>query len=98
MSVADINEARMKRRYENYSIELDCPPGHPRPNDLIDGVLFGTGLSVHDFDTAPPFFGHQTWILREKANKDKLFIDAKPTFKLRIDILYKLNLIRYGSW
>ena len=24
------------------TIELDCPPGEPRPDDLIDGVLQGT--------------------------------------------------------
>jgi hypothetical protein len=85
-------------RYQNYSIELDCPPGNPRPSDLIGGVLHDTGIEVSDFDTAPPFFGHQTWVLKAEAGKDELFVQCKPTFKSRIEALYHAGRIRYGTW
>jgi hypothetical protein len=30
------------------TIILDCPPGHPRPGDLIAGVIEGTGLELKE--------------------------------------------------
>jgi hypothetical protein len=85
-------------RFENFSIELDCRPGSPRPNDLIDGVLLTTGLKVSDFTTAPPFFGHQTWILKESVNKDAVFTHYRPLFQQRVTQLYNSGAIRYGTW
>jgi len=87
-----------EERYKNFSIELDCPPGEPRPKHLIAGVLEGTGLEVEDFATGNPFFGHQLWELRETVGKDALFIKAKPKLKKRITKLYDQGYIRYGTW
>jgi hypothetical protein len=85
-------------RYGRFSIELDCPPGYPRPHDLIDGVLKDTGLEVEDFETDSPFFGHQTWILKESARKDCIFTKSKHLFKERIEKLFYSGAIRYGTW
>ena len=89
-----------RTRYLDFSIELDCPPGIPRPNDLIEGVLERTGLKVEDFSTTPPFFGHQTWVLEPgDQKKDALFRKHKhKTFKPRIEALYYAGAIRYGTW
>lgn len=86
-------------RYKNFSIELDCWPGNPRPWHLIEGVLKGTGLTVDDFDTAAPFFGNQTWVLKvgDEA-RDQRFVAAKPTIAMRVENLYTQGTIRYGSW
>ena len=82
-------------RINDFSIELDCPPGDPRPNDLIAGVLKDTGLEVTDFDTGTPFFGHQTWILKEGAGKDELFTSIRrEVIKDRIVELYNGGWIR----
>jgi len=85
-------------RYQNFSIELDCPPGYPRPKELIDGVIEGTGFNLNDFETANPFFGNQVWILKAELNRDAEFRKAKPIFKERIEALYDRGVIRYGSW
>lgn len=85
-------------RFNEFSIELDCAPGNPRPDDLFAGVLKDTGFDVVDFDTPAPFFGHQIWILKESANKDDMFAKAKPVFKERVTALYNSGLIRYGTW
>lgn len=87
-----------KERYNKFSIELDCPPGWTRPSNLIGGVLEGTGLDVTDFETGTPFFGHQTWILKESAEKDSIFLINKDIFKSRITELYNDGIIRYGTW
>ena len=89
----------MNERYQNFSIELDCPPGNPRPKDLIESVLEGTGLVVNDFETHNPFFGEQTWVLKESAKKDELFLKHKyETIKPRVVALYNSGYIRYGTW
>lgn len=97
MSQESLEKIRSER-LNKFSIELDCPPGYPRPGDLIDGVLRDTGLEPTDFETGNPFFGHQIWILKKSANKDGIFIKKKPIFKERITRLYKEGLIRYGTW
>lgn len=79
------------------TIELDCPPGATRPSDLIAGVLKDTGLALQDFDTGPPFFGEQTWTLKDPS-REAVFIEAKPALKERISALYHAGFIRWGSW
>ncbi len=86
-------------RFKKFSIELDCAPGLPRPGDLIGGVLEDTGLTEEDFDTGLPLFGHQTWILKEDPEKDKLFEKAKYLqIKPRVIALFNQGAIRYGTW
>ncbi len=85
-------------RYQSFSIELDCAPFRPRPSQLLPDVLKGTSLSPADFDTGNPFFGHQTWILKEEVGKDEEFTKNKPLFKERITALYNSGAIRYGTW
>lgn len=89
----------LTNREKNFSVELDCPPGMPRPEDLIEGVLKDSGFEVSDFDTNPPFFGNQLWVLRVDANKDELFRQIRlDTIKPKVVELYELGAIRYGSW
>ncbi len=79
------------------SIELDCPPGNPRPGDLIQGVIEGTGLTLDDFITDAPFFGLQTWTVKPEA--EERFLEHKEkTIKPRVIDLYNSGAIRYGSW
>lgn len=76
------------------TIELDCPPGSPRPGDLIAGVIKGTGLPERE--TVSRFFGCWTWdysdIPAEQWDK------ARKITEKRITVLYNAGLIRYGSW
>ena len=89
-------EIAQKRKFEDrlkkYSIDLDCPPGNPRPGDLIEGVLEGTGLEVNDFNTTHPIFGNQTWMLKDNnVDKEYLFKQARPVLN-RIEQLYQRGL------
>jgi len=76
------------------TIEIDCPPGSPRPGDLIAGVIKGTGLKRRE--PVAKFFGNWVWdysdVPRDKWNK------IRPTLKERITKLYNDGVIRYGSW
>lgn len=76
------------------SIELDCPPGDPRPGDLIDGVLEGTGLTAGE--TTARVFGN--WVWEFDVPQDKWEQEIQPIIQPRIEALYHAGRIRYGSW
>lgn len=82
---------------EEQSIELDCPPGSPRPDDLFPDVIKDTGLEADDFELTSKFFGNWIWSFKNKS-KLKVFQDAKPELAKRIKALYDSGKIRYGSW
>jgi hypothetical protein len=66
-------------------IELDCPPGFPRPGDLIEGVI-----------AVSRCFGNWTWDYGDIPEARWLVI--QPVIKERITALYHAGKIRYGSW
>lgn len=79
-----------------YTIELDCPPGSPRPSDLLPGVLAETGVTLDPENTVGRFFGNWTWVIPE--DQHAAYVAARDTIKGRIQDLYKRGSIRYGSW
>jgi hypothetical protein len=79
---------------ENQTIELDCPPGHPRPGDLIGSIIEGTSLPLRE--AAGAFFGNWTWDYRDIDSE--VWKKAKPILRERISKLHDNNIIRYGSW
>jgi hypothetical protein len=75
------------------TIEIDCPPGHPRPGDLIDGVLEGTGLEAGD--TVARVFGNWVWAFEaDDASWEAVQAIVAP----RLEALYHQGVIRYASW
>lgn len=76
------------------TIELDCPPGHTRPGDLIDAVLEGTGLVAGE--TVSRFFGNWTWSF--DVSRERWEREIQPIIRPRIEALYHVGVIRYGSW
>ena len=80
-------------------IDLDCPPGAPRPGDLISEVVAGTVLEqmVKDMKEQPtPMFGLATWYF--DIPRETWESDIQPVIKPRIERLYHNGSIRYGSW
>lgn len=103
MTTETENENREERmqvlRYKNFSIEIDCPPGQPRPGDLFPEVIAGTGLTEGDFVITSKVFGNWTWVLRDGDEiRDHKFIDSKPIFKERLSVLHDDGIVRYASW
>lgn len=91
-SLADIAMHRCPRER---SIELDCPPGSPRPGDLIEGVIKGLGLPWPK-ETTSRCFGNWKW---EWPEVDwERWKEIQPILKERIRKLLDQGLIRYGSW
>ena len=82
------------REVVQQTIELDCPPGSPRPEDLIGKVIEGTGLPERD--TVSRFFGNWTWDYNDVPKE--IWGRIQPILKERITKLYDAGVIRYGSW
>ena len=75
------------------TLELDCPPGDPRPGDLIGSVIKGTGLE-HREDVSR-LFGWWIWDYSDvPVTKWK---QIQPVLKKRIRHLYSSGVIRGGS-
>jgi hypothetical protein len=81
---------------EQYSIEIDCKPGNPRPGDLLPGVLEGTGLTEKDFVLAGTFFGNWTWVVKHQKRRD--YEKHRDAIKRRLTILHDSGVVRYASW
>lgn len=84
------------RKVKSFSIEIDCPPGNPRPLDLIGDVLKDTGLTTEDFDFKGTFFGNAEWVV--KKPKEKLYEKKRNEIKTRLEKLYEDGFARYVSW
>ena len=76
------------------TIELDCPPGTPRPGDLIAAVIEGTGLPARR--PVSTFFGCWTWDYSDIPAEQ--WAIARIQIEQRIRALYRRGVIRYGSW
>jgi hypothetical protein len=81
---------------ETFTIELDCPPGHVRPGDLIGGVVAGTGLPQRE--PVSKVFGQWTWDYSDVPGVETTWPEIEPVLKERISALYDSGAIRYGSW
>lgn len=84
------------REQMKFSIELDCPPGNPRPGDLISKIIEGTGLPIRD--PIAKVFGNWTWSYTDVPGIEELWPKIKPIIKERVSALYNNGIIRYGSW
>lgn len=76
------------------TIELDCPPGFPRPGHLIAGVIEGTGLPLRE--SVSRLFGEWTWDYNDIP--ENRWREIQPKLQERITALYNDGVIRYGSW
>ncbi len=80
--------------FPEQSIELDCPPGDPRPGDLIAEVILGTGLPARP--ARSKVFGNWVW---DYSDIDpEAWAAAKAIVGPRIARLHDRGVIRYGSW
>jgi len=76
------------------TIEIGCPPGEPRPGDLLPDVLEGTGIPVRE--PVVKCFGDWEW---DYSDIDpEVWKKANPTVELRLVALYNKGHIRYASW
>jgi hypothetical protein len=74
-------------------IHLECPPGEPRPVDLLPALLKGTGLPVRE--DVGRLYGHWIWdysdILRD------VWDAAVPVVERRLIRLFNAGIIRAGA-
>ncbi len=74
-------------------IGIDCPPGEPRPGDLLPNVITGTGLK--NKRPAVKWFGAWQWEYRISEKKWK---SIEPIIVSRLRDLYSEKVIRGAIW
>jgi len=77
-------------------IGLGCPPGSPRPSDLLPGVLEGTGVRIDPTETTSRFFGDWTWAV--PSDQVEAYEASRDEIASRIQHLYEDGRIRWGQW
>lgn len=70
------------------TIEIDCPPGFPRPNAYVD--------ESDGFKNPSRFFGNWTFIKDVEGEAEAKALVAK--YEKVIEREYHKGLVRYGSW
>ena len=75
-----------------YTIGIDCPPGNPRPGDLIDQVNKNTGLPSRN--TISRLFGAWIWDYSDIENIEMIWQQHSFTINNRLKKLYESGLIR----
>lgn len=76
------------------TIEIDCPPGYPRPGDLIESVIKDTELPLRD--DVCRLFGCWTWDYNDID--PEIWNKAKPILEKKLTKLYDDHVCRYCSW
>ena len=73
-------------------IHLECPPGDPRPGDLLSELLRDTGIALRDSESR--LFGHWEWDYNDIPRE--VWEPAVPIIMRRIARLYRDGIIRAG--
>ena len=74
-------------------IHIECPPGEPRPGDLIAELIRQTGLPLRD--SVNRFFGHWIWDYSDIGRE--VWETAVPVIERRMTELYAKGIIRAGQ-
>ena len=79
---------------ESQTIEIGCPPGYPRPGDLLPDVVEGTGLGVRE--SCSRLFGD--WTFDYSDVPKEIWDKANPIIEKRLRDLYNKGIARYVGW
>lgn len=82
------------QKHGKHSFGIGCPPGYPRPGDLLITVLANTGLPPKE--SSSRCFGDWTWDYPE-VSCDR-WEKAQKLIEQRLKTLYKLGVIRWAEW
>jgi hypothetical protein len=74
-------------------IHLECPPGEPRPSDLLPALLKGTGLPVRE--DVGRLYGHWIWDYSDIPRD--VWDAAVPLIERRMIRLFNAGIIRAGA-
>lgn len=74
-------------------IHLECPPGGPRPGDLMPELLRGTGIPLRTSESR--MLGHWEWDYNDIPSE--VWEAAVPTIMQRMHRLYEDGIVRAGQ-
>jgi hypothetical protein len=83
---------------DRLSIELDCPPGGPRPSEVFDLAIVRTDLTPDDFeDSGPLGFGRREFLVKPAPESLRRYLKARPIIKDRLKKCHEAGMIRAAT-
>lgn len=79
---------------KQYTLEIDCAPGHVRPGDLLPQVLKGTGIVLGEPQSR--FFGCWQWVI--PPEHVLAYSENRLVIETRLRELYERGAIRFAGW
>ena len=81
------------------SIQIDCPPGEPRPPEVFASVIKDTGLTPEDFeDDGLTIFGCREYLVRADPESISRYVHARRTIGERLNMMYECGIVRGVMW
>lgn len=81
------------------SIQIDCPPGGPRPPEVFASTIEGTGLMPDDFeDSGSTIFGCREYLVRANAQSIRRYVATRQTIGERLSSMYERGIVRGVTW
>jgi len=79
-----------------YSIEIDCAPGLPRPDTHFNNMCEICELDISWFKSPTKFFGNWEWKVNPEYNSQ--YIKKQKEIQTYLTDLYIYSNVRYASW
>ncbi len=81
------------------SIQIDCPPGNPRPPEVFASTIQDTDLTAEDFvDPGVTFFGCQEYLVKANPESISRYLRARQTIGERLCSMYEHGIVRGVTW
>ena len=84
---------------QRLSIQIDCPPGEPRPPEAFASTIEDTGLTPEDFeDSGSTIFGCREYLVRADPGTIFRYVRARRTIGERLVMMYERGIVRGVTW
>lgn len=81
------------------SIEIECPPGEARPEDIFELTIQNTGLTSNDFfNDGKVIFGYTEYLVINNVDSIYKYKRVRQELKKRLTTFYKKGVIRAATW
>ncbi|MBU0661698.1 hypothetical protein KKG22_06025 [Patescibacteria group bacterium] len=77
------------------SIQIDCPPGEPRPPEVFASTIKDTGLTPEDFeDEGLTVFGCREYLVKADHDSISRYIHARSTIGEHLKMMHERGIVR----
>lgn len=80
---------------DRLSLQIDCPPGIPRPEDVFQIIISDSALTENYFqDSGNTIFGCREYLVKPDTDSVTIYLKDRSKVGKRLDILKNIGIIR----